>query len=69
MGTCTYNDDNSITFKGNKDYTLDDAIDPQQNKKRVDYMEKPVVFNLFKVSGIYILREFRIASVLSRIWR
>ena len=33
MGTCTYNDDNSITFKGNKDYTLDDAIDPQQNKK------------------------------------
>ena len=33
MGTCTYNDDNSITFKGNKDYTLDDVIDPQQNKK------------------------------------
>ena len=28
MGTCNYNDDNSITFKGNKDYTLDDAIGP-----------------------------------------
>ncbi|MFC0322199.1 hemagglutinin repeat-containing protein [Gallibacterium melopsittaci] len=32
MGTCTQNSDGSVTFDGNKNTTILDAIDPNQNK-------------------------------------
>ncbi|OOF45021.1 hypothetical protein BKK52_12965, partial [Rodentibacter trehalosifermentans] len=33
MGSCSQNDDGSLTFNGTNNYTLKDAIDPVQNEK------------------------------------